>query len=212
MPERRPINLGKNPAVIVVDMQNGFVRPEGFMNKLGFDHEPSAATIGPIKRLVETARRASVPIFFTRYSLEPDYSDAGLLVELLPRLPETGGLIRGSWDAAVCDELTPPENEVVIDKTRYSAFYRTDLEERLRELGVDTLVVCGVTTETCVESTIRDGFFRDFRILIPADAVATPDRQRHNDALRVIEALFGTVTNIAELEQALAKIPEPVRR
>lgn len=206
------MNLGKNTALIVIDMQNGFVTSEGFMAKLGLDWTMSAEVIPSIKRLLEAARGAGIPTFHTRYSLNPDYSDAGLLVELFPGLPETGGMVRSSWDAAICDELAPLDNEVVIDKTRYTAFYGTDLEERLRELGIDTLIVCGVTTECCVESTIRDAFFRDLRILIPSDAVAASSRQRHEDALRVIEYAFGTVTNVAELEQALAQLPQAVRR
>ena len=116
---------------------------------------------------------------------------------------------RGTRDNALVDALQPAENEVVIDKTRYSTFVGTDFAERLAVLGVDTLIVCGVTTEICVESTVRDAFARDIRIFVPSDATAAADTQRHEDALRVIAYGFGTVTSVAELEEALARLPQP---
>ena len=206
------INLGRNPALIVIDMQNGFCRAEGFMNKLGLDWTMSAEVIEPNRRLLEAARAAAIPIFFTRYSLNEDYSDGGLILDLFPGLAGSGGMVRGTWDAAVIDELAPHEGEHVIDKTRYTAFYGTDLEEKLRELGTDTLIVSGVTTECCVESTIRDAFFRDIRILIPEDATAATSQQRHEDALRVITYAFGTVTSVNELAEALARLSQAVTR
>lgn len=200
------MDLGRRPALIVIDMQNGFCHSDGFMNKLGLGYEP-ALPFPAVKRLLSTARAAGVPVFFTRYSLNPDYSDAGLLLDKFPGLEKTGGMVRDTWDAAIVCELEPLDGEVVIDKTRYSAFVGTDLEARLRELGVDTLVVCGVTTECCVESTIRDAFQRDIRIFIPSDATAAADERRHEEALRVIEYAFGTITTVAELEKALAGPP-----
>ena len=118
-------------------MQNGFCSEDGFMNKIGLDWTSSAAAAAPIRRLLDGAREAGLPVFFTRYSLNEDYSDAGLLLEVFPQIRGTGGMVRGTWDAEVIDELAPRPEEVVIDKTRYSAFYETDLEERLRALGWD---------------------------------------------------------------------------
>jgi ureidoacrylate peracid hydrolase len=165
--------------------------------------------VAPVARLVGAARAARVPIFFTRYSLNADYSDAGLLTEIYPGFETTGGMVRETWDNALVDGLQPAEGEIVIDKTRYSTFVGTDFGERLADLVVDTLIVCGVTTEICVESTVRDAFARDIRIFVPSDATAAADLQRHEDALRVIAYGFGTVTTVAELEEALAGLPEP---
>ena len=100
------------------------------MNKIGLDWTSSAAAAAPIRRLLDGAREAGLPVFFTRYSLNEDYSDAGLLLEVFPQIRGTGGMVRGTWDAEVVDELAPQPEEVVIDKTRYSAFYETDLEEQ----------------------------------------------------------------------------------
>jgi ureidoacrylate peracid hydrolase len=190
-------------------MQNGFCASEGFMAKVGLGHENAAAVVPPVARLVGAARAAHVPIFFTRYSLNADYSDAGLLTEIYPGFETTGGMVRETWDNALVDGLQPAEGEIVIDKTRYSTFVGTDFGERLADLAVDTLIVCGVTTEICVESTVRDAFARDIRIFVPSDATAAAHVQRHEDALRVIAYGFGTVTSVAELEEALAGLLEP---
>jgi ureidoacrylate peracid hydrolase len=193
-------------------MQNGFCDPGGFMNKIGLDYTTSAATAAPIRKLLDAARKASVPIFFTRYSLNEDYSDAGLLIEVFPAIRGTGGMVRGTWDADVIDELAPLPDEVVIDKTRYSAFFGTDLEERLRALAVDTLIVCGVTTNICVESTVRDAFFRDIRVVVPSDGTAAVTPELHEGALRDFEYGFGRVVTVDELVEALVALPEAAIR
>jgi ureidoacrylate peracid hydrolase len=197
------MELKGKTALIVVDMQNGFCSPEGFMAKIGLDYETSAEAIGPIRRLLDASRDAGLPIFFTRYSLSADYSDAGLLLELFPGIRDAGGMIRDTWDAAIVDELTPREDEVALDKIRYSAFYKTDLEDRLRELGVETLIVCGVTTNICVESTVRDAFFRDIRVVVPSDATAAVTPELHEGALNDFRYGFGDVVTVAEIEEAL---------
>jgi len=204
------VRLGQKPALIVIDMQNGFCDPDGFMNKIGLDYTTSAGAIEPISRLLTAARRASVPIFFTRYSLNADYSDAGLLLELFPAIKDAGGMIRGTWDADIVEALAPRDGEHVIDKTRYSAFYGTDLERQLGELGVDSLIVCGVTTNICVESTVRDAFFRDIRVIVPSDGTAAVTPELHEGALRDFEYGFGQVATVAELEAALASLPQEV--
>ena len=204
------MDLGRKPALIVVDMQNGFCMSGGFMNKIGLDYSTSADAVAPIARLVAAARAAGVPIVFTRYSLNEDYSDAGLLLELFPAIRDARGIVRGSWDADIVDRLRPREGEIVLDKTRYSAFYGTNLEERLRELGVDTVIVCGVTTNICVESTVRDAFFRDIRTIVPSDGTAAVTPELHEGALRDFEYGFGDVATVAELEDAFAHLTQPV--
>ena len=200
------MNLGARPALIVIDMQNGFCNAKGFMAQIGLAYEPSAEVIGPISRLLASARNAEIPIYFTRYSLNEDYSDGGLLLEVFPAIDGTGGLVRGSWDADVVEELEPAEGEVVLDKTRYSAFYGTDLEEQLRAQGADSLIVCGVTTNICVESTVRDAFFRDIRPIVPEDGTAAVTPELHEGALDDFRYGFGQVVSIAEIETALEQL------
>src|SRR6476469_4883367 len=157
------------------------------MNKIGLDYSTSKAAVEPVGRLISASRDAGIPIFFTRYTLNEDYSDAGLILELFPAIKDARGMIRATWDADIVDELKPQPGERVVDKTRYSAFYDTDLEQQLRDLGVDTLIVCGVTTNICVESTVRDAFFRDIRVVVPSDGTAAVTSELHEGALRDVE-------------------------
>lgn len=206
------IDLGHRPALIVIDMQNGFCCADGFMNKIGLDYTTSEAAVEPISRLVVAARSAAIPIFFTRYTLNEDYSDAGLILELFPAIKDARGMIRATWDADIVDELKPQPGERVVDKTRYSAFYDTDLEQQLRDLGVDTLIVCGVTTNICVESTVRDAFFRDIRVIVPSDGTAAVTSELHEGALRDVEYGFGRVSTVAEITEALSRAPQVASR
>ncbi len=202
------IELGQRPALIVIDMQNGFCHQDGFMNKIGLDYTTSETAVEPIGRLLAAARTAGIPVFFTRYALNADYSDAGLILELFPAIKDARGIVRDTWDADIVDELKPQPGERVVDKTRYSAFYDTDLEHQLRELGVDTLIVCGVTTNICVESTVRDAFFRDIRVVVPNDGTAAVTPELHEGALRDFEYGFGRVSTVAEIAEALALLPQ----
>ncbi len=121
--------------------------------------------------LIDAAHAAEVPVIFTNYCLRPDYKDGGLLVqEIMPALAEVNYVAAGSWDAEILDELTPEPQDMIIDKSRYSAFYGTGLESVLTSLKIDTLVVCGVTTHFCVESTARDAGVRDYRTYVVRDA------------------------------------------
>ena len=112
------MNLGKSPALIVIDMQNGFCVANGFMDQIGLGYEASASVIEPIGRLVEASRAAGIPIVFTRYSLNEDYSDGGLLMEVFPQIKGTGGMVRRTWDSDVVAALEPLPGEIV--KTRKS--------------------------------------------------------------------------------------------
>ena len=138
-------------ALIVVDMQNGFLREDGFFAKGGLDWRRCAATIEPNRRALAAARAAGLPVVFTRYTLKADYSDAGLLAQWRPRLKSVGAMVRGTRDWEICEELQPLPGELIVDKTRYSAFHETGLAETLRARGVSLVVVTGVTTNMCVE-------------------------------------------------------------
>jgi ureidoacrylate peracid hydrolase len=176
------------------------------MHKIGLDTTTSRAAVGPVGTVAQAARAAQLPVFYTRYSLDPDYSDAGLLLEVLPQIKGTGGMVRDTWDAEIVDELAPQPGDRVIDKTRYSAFYGTDLEAQLSALSVDTLIVCGVTSNVCVESTVRDAFFRDIRIIVPSDATAAVTPEMHASALRNFEYSFGPVVTTDDLVTAMAAV------
>jgi ureidoacrylate peracid hydrolase len=206
------MQISSNTALIIVDMQNGFCHEDGFMNKIGLDWTTSRDAIGPVNRLATAMRAKGRPVFYTRYTLNADYSDSGLLPEIYPQIVEVKGMVRDTWDAEIVDELAPEPGDRVVDKTRYSAFYGTDLEEQLRGLGVDTVIVCGVTTNVCVESTVRDAFFRDIRVVVPEDATAAVSPELHEGSLNDFRYAFGPVVTVAELEQAIGALSEVVAR
>ncbi len=191
-------------AMIVVDMQNAFLSDEGSMVKTGMDITELKKTAAPVCRLVEACHSAAIPIIFTRMVQRADFKDAGLRLERRPALKEVDSLVAGTWDAELDPRMDVQTRDYILDKTRYSSFYNTNLEVILRGVAVDTLIICGVTTEICVESTIRDAYFRDFKIVVPEDAVAALDVTRHQGTLLPIQFGFGTVTTTAEVIDSLA--------
>ena len=206
MPSDNKSLSGSTTAMIVVDMQNAYLDDEGSMSKSGMDITELKKTVSPVSSLITACRSADVPIIFTRYVLRADYKDAGLRSVRGPRFKEINSLVTGTWDSELDPRMDHRLEDYVLDKTRYSSFYNTSLEVILRGLGVDTLIVCGVTTEICVESTVRDAYFRDFKIIVPKDAVAAMDIDRHKGTLATIEFGFGSVTTSAELINDLSGI------
>jgi ureidoacrylate peracid hydrolase len=192
-------------ALIVIDMQNGFCRDEGSIPRIGFDIGMAKAAILPCARLLAAARDAGLPVIFTRYVYQPGHTDGGLLVDaLMPELKAVDALVAGTWDMAIIDELSPREGEIVIDKNRPSAFFGTNLDEIIANHGIRELIVCGVTTNCCVETTVRDASQRDILCHVAADATGELDRERHDAALRTMGILFARVTDTATIEAALA--------
>ena len=199
-----PIDLDKaKTAMIVVDMQNGFLDDGGSMAKTGMDIRELKKTVAPVCRLVDACHNAGIPIIFTRMVQRADFKDAGIRIERRPALKEVNSLVAGTWDMELDPRMDAKPEDYILDKNRYSSFYNTNLELILRGLAVDTLIICGVTTEICVESTIRDAFFRDFKIVVPEDAVAALDVIRHEGTLLTIKFGFGTVTTTAEIIDGL---------
>jgi len=190
-------------ALLVIDMQNGFCHPEGSFAKLGLDVSLCTAAVAGCRRLVDAAHAAGVPVIYTRYVYRADYRDGGVLVqEIMPALGSSGSLAAGSWDAELVDELPPTPDDFVIDKNRYSAFYGTGLEPVLTSLGVRNLVLCGVTTNMCVETTARDASQRDYRTFVVSDATGELEESRHEAALATLGFGFGAVVTTADVVAA----------
>ena len=183
-----------NVALLVIDMQNGFCSDNGSVNAVGLPAKRLQPAISPCVKLVAAARDAEVPIIFTRYGYRSDYRDGGLMVhELIPDLKNGKTLIANTWDTDILDELAPRETDFVVDKNRPSSFYGTSLDGILKNLAIENLVVCGVTTNCCVETTVRDASQRDYRTFVVRDAVAEYEDDRHEVALKSIDMLFGHV-------------------
>ena len=191
-------------ALIVVDMQNGFLDDNGFMNKMGLPISNLKSMLNPVKKLIDGCRKSGVPIIFTRYILRPDYVDAGCFARLYDGAKDAQALVAETWDVELHPELKPQPEDYIVDKTRYSAFVNTDLEILLKGLHVDTVVICGVTTEICVESTARDAFARDYWAVLVKDAVAAVDMVRHDATLLNFEYGFGPLATVEEVIEALS--------
>jgi nicotinamidase-related amidase len=203
MTENRWNLAAETKALIVVDMQNGFLKPDGFMVKAGLNIDQCAAAIEPNQRVIAACHEAKIPVIFTRYSLRPDYKDAGLLGEIYPALKESQAMVVGTRDWEIADELKPTGDDIILDKQRYSAFYNTNLEVLLRGLGVTMVVVTGVTTNICVESTVRDAFFRDFRVTVIEDCVGAVDEMMQQGPLHSFRYGFGDVIKSDEFIAAI---------
>lgn len=186
-------------AVVVVDMQNDFCAPGGYIDrKFGCDEAASQALAGRIAALVEAGRAAGASIVWVRAIYDDKYVPPPMLAKNAERGVAEPRCAEGSWGADLY-RLTPADGDILIDKHCYSAFMGTPLDGLLRRRGVRTLVVTGVSTNICVESTFRDGHSRGYYIVVPADCVASPAADLHQATLRNVETLIGDVTMAADL-------------
>lgn len=190
--------------LLVVDLQKAFCDPDGSMARQGRDIEPMRRAADQCRDLVAAMRRAGRPVIWTRMAFRPDYADGGILTaELRPNLARIGALRDGTADAGFADGMAPAPDDVVIDKRRYSALVGTDLAAVLRRQNVDTVLVGGVTTSMCVESTVRDLGQRDFRTFVVREACGDFDAGRHEASLAAMDFGFARVVG---REQALAAL------
>jgi ureidoacrylate peracid hydrolase len=176
-------------ALLVVDMQNGFCHPDGSFERIGRGCEGAMDAVRNTAIAVGQARRAGVPVIFTRHVYRPGRPDEGAaLTRNSPELAGVSGLAAGTWDADVCDELGCTPDDLVVDKARFDAFQWTSLEPLLRGLGVNALMICGVITNICVETTARSAFMRDFPVTLLADCCAAKSRRLHELSIEVLSS------------------------
>jgi biuret amidohydrolase len=202
-------------AIVIIDMQRDFLEPGGFGAALGNDVSLLAAAIEPIRAVLQAARQHGVLVIHTREGHRPDLSDAPpLKVERGDPATRIGApgpmgriLVRGEPGHDIIPQLYPAAGEPVIDKPGKGAFYQTDLELMLKNRGIDTLMVCGVTTEVCVNTTIREANDRGFRCIAIADGCASYFPHFHEAGLAMIKAqggIFGWVSNSAKAVAAIS--------
>ena len=216
----------ESTAIIVIDMQHDFGSPGGMFDLAGIDIGAIQDIVTPIARLLEAGRRARLPIIYTRQEHNDDLSDAGneraphrikhrrMQVGRTVKAPDgrdSRVLVRDTWNTAIIDELAPEDGDIVVSKHRYSAFFETQLDSILRAKRIETLIFTGATTSICVESTVRDATFRDYRCIVLRDCTAEPialDAPRSNKeaTLLTIELLFGWTANASDMVAALERI------
>jgi len=223
-PEPVRIELGRS-AVLVVDMQNDFGARGGMFDRAGIDIAPIERVVEPTARVLDAARAAGLPVVYLVMQFRPDLSDAGApdspnrikhrplaLGEAVAAPDGRAGrvLVEDTWNTAILPRLAPREGDVVVPKHRYSGFFETNLDSVLRAWGVRHLVVTGCTTSVCVESTVRDAMFRDYRCVVLEDCTGEPigadlPRSNHDASLLAIQLLFGWVSDSRRLIEALAR-------
>jgi ureidoacrylate peracid hydrolase len=219
--EAKPDPLVIDPletAVIVVDMQNDFGAPGGMFASKGLPIAAARATVEPTARVLDAARATGMTVVYLKMEFARDLSDLG--GPDAPNREKHLGfgvgvgdfLIEGTWNTGIIPELAPEPGDVLVSKHRYSGFFETELDDVLRERGRKNLVFVGWTTSVCVESTLRDAFFHDYRCLVLSDCTAEVVgsdlvRTNHEASLLVIEDAFGWVADSESLVQALARAP-----
>lgn len=201
-------------ALVIIDMQRDFLEPGGFGAALGNDVSLLAAAVGPCKAALDAARARGMVVIHTREGHRPDLSDAPpLKVERGDPATRIGApgpmgriLIRGEAGHDIVPALYPVEGEPVIDKPGKGAFYQTDLELMLRNRGVETLFVCGVTTEICVNTTVREANDRGFRCIVLSDCCASYFPHFHEAGLAMIKAQGGILGWVSDSQAAIAAL------
>lgn len=194
-------------AVVLVDFQNDFIGAGGLVERRGEAREArTRGLLANTVRVVRRAREINVPIVYLRYCRTADhrFESAGSLRWMVVKrgYSEThASAVEGTWGAQIVDALAPLPGDAIVDKRKASGFVATDLDRILREKGVHTAVLCGVSTHGCVEATARDAESRDYYVVVLEDCVGAYDDALHQAALVVLDSRY-EVTGSAELLNA----------
>jgi len=191
--------------LLVIDVQNDFGHADGVMGKFGVDLSTVDAAVDNMQRLLDAAHGARVQVVLVRLQTSAlrDSLAANLRRERIGRTVDEDRRVcrEGRWGAEFY-RIQAEAGDIEVSKWRYSSFGGTGLSMQLRSLGLDTLVVCGLTTECCVETTVRDAFALDYHIFVPADASTGYDAQLHAMSLRSMEINFAIIVDTAMVTAA----------
>ncbi|MDF2936355.1 MAG: isochorismatase hydrolase [Paenibacillaceae bacterium] len=188
--------VGTRPALVIVDVQNDYCHPEGALGLEGCDVSGVKEMMPRLHGLLGAVREEGIPVIFIQTFHEDATDSEAWVTRSSGRSAQV--CRKGSWGAEFF-EIAPRGGEIVVNKHRYSAFVNTRLDSVLRTLKIDTLLVTGVSTNVCVESTARDGFMLDYHIVLVEDACASYSREAHEMTLANIQGYFGTVAASGEL-------------
>jgi nicotinamidase-related amidase len=217
--EPYPLSLAPTTtALVIIDMQRDFLEPDGFGEMLGNDVSLLGRVVEPLTGVLAVARELGMMIVHTREGHRPDLSDCppsklargNLATPIGSAGPNGRILVRGERGHDIVDALAPAPGEVVLDKPGKGAFCATDLELLLRNAGITSLIVTGVTTEVCVHTTVREANDRGFECLVLSDCVGSYFPEFHEVGLRMIAAQGGIFGWVAPSEALLAALQPPV--
>jgi ureidoacrylate peracid hydrolase len=197
----------RHTALVVIDMQNDFIAKDGLIAREGRDVSQAEAMAQELPKLLKTAREAGVFVVFVRnvYTTDNNFYLSDVWLEQAAR-KRNGGYTRipvcgeNSWSGDFYGDVRPLPGEPIVTKHRYSAFYNTDLDTILRANGIRTVVLTGVVTNVCVETSAREAFVRDYYVAVVKDGTAAYSQADHDMTLSNIDRFFGEVTSIAELQ------------
>ena len=197
-------NYNVNPALVVIDVQNGFVSKGGSYDLLGMDTSNYRQVIPRIRELIELCRENSIPVFYTQAVRESSGID--LLTrthKILPKSREERIMkkpicVRGTWDADIVADVAPRPGDHVVIKRRDSAFHDTEIKVWLSSLGIDTLIFSGIDTSICVETSLRDAFNLGYDVVLIADATISSNRKHYESTIDNIKDYYGLVMNLSE--------------
>jgi len=205
-------------ALVIIDMQNDFVHPDGWFPRCGSDPAPARALVPRLNGLSAACRTAGVPVVWVNWGVRADCANLspGLIAKgrLHGRRPGYGEpspsgrgaiLVRDQWGSAVVDDLVVGPDDIIVHKHRFSGFWDNELDSILRNREVTTLIFAGINTDRCVFATLTDASFLGYDCILLSDAVATGSPAYVTDAIRyLVELLYGAVATSTALIAALA--------
>jgi ureidoacrylate peracid hydrolase len=203
-------------AVIVVDMQNDFGSKGGMFDRAGINLTPIQNVIKPTAKVLDAGREAGIKIIYLKMGFTKDLAELGTEEDQwhvgdTVKAPDGSVgriLVRDTWNTDIVTELKPKQGDIIVDKNRFSGFYKTELDSLLKKMGIKYLLFTGCTTSVCVESTVRDARFRNYTPIIFKDCTAEPVgndlvRSNHEASLFLMESRFGWISNSGEFIKAV---------
>ena len=193
-------------ALIVVDVQNDFVSPEGSAGKRGDDVGAAMAMIPNLTSLIDQARKVGLTVVYIR-TTHSEWTDTASWIYRTSQRSGLSTCREGTWGAEFYDGIAPLPSERVVIKHRYSAFINTDLNTVLKARGIQSILVCGVATNVCVETTARDGYMYDYYVTMIDDCSAAYDAKLHMSTLENIRRHFGLVVSSHQIIESWSGLP-----
>lgn len=213
-PYRWPLSgqwSARDTALVIIDMQQDFLSPKGYFAQMGYGLELTQAAIEPTRQLLASAREEGMLVIYTRESHRPDLNDLNPTKRARAEAmgAPIGGagplgrfLVRGESGCDIVEELAPQRGELIIDKPGNGAFHATDLDQVLRSQGIRQLLICGVTTDVCVHSTLREANDRGYDCLLVEDCCGAGSLEQHQAAVAMMMhegGIFGAIAERAAL-------------
>jgi ureidoacrylate peracid hydrolase len=195
-------------ALLVIDMQEGFCHPDAQMEKSGIGTSNQRAIVPDVVKLIATAREHRVPVLWSQQVHFPEDATRARRKSTIPGHMDKQNFapcLRGTWEVDFVPEMDVRDEDFIVEKHRASMFFETTLAAKLRMLGIEQVIVSGVTTEFCVETTIRDAYYRDMDVIVVRECVASPYPRFHEDTLAKVETFWGAVVSLDELPALFVK-------